>query len=56
MGDVAVTYFGFWFQSEKHKSSERFVKMNEAMELIEKQVDESKKQQDKLLSAEIKSR
>ncbi|KAK2166877.1 hypothetical protein LSH36_34g07043, partial [Paralvinella palmiformis] len=43
-------------KNEKKKTTETLHNLNKAVNLIEKQMEEHKKQQDKLLSAEIKSR
>ena len=44
------------FQSETRKLKETTHKLNEAQNLLEKQLEESRKQQQKVLSAEIQSR
>lgn len=43
-------------QNDKKKRKDTEHQLNEATNLIERQLEEQKKQQDKLISAEIKSR
>ena len=46
-----------WFlQTETRKLKETTHKLNEAQTLLEKQLEETRKQQQKVLSAEIQSR
>ena len=49
-------YMNFAFKTHSKKQKEALHKLNEAVELLEKQFEESRKQQEKVMSAEIKSR
>lgn len=44
------------YKAEKRRTHDVVHKLEDAVNLLEKHIEENKKQQDKLLSAEIKSR
>lgn len=47
---------GLHFQMDRQKYAETIQKLDEALNILEEQVDEQRKQNDKLMAAEIKSR
>ena len=55
---VAICNLCAWLtsQTERKKNTETFHRLNDAVVLLDKQVDVMKKENDKILSAEIQSR
>lgn len=53
---LLLIFILFFNQNDKKKTSETLHKLNDACNLLEQQLEEQKKQQDKLLKAEISSR
>ena len=49
-------FFCLHLQNEKKKINETLHKLNDAVTLVEQQLEESKRQQDRLFAAEIQSR
>ena len=48
--------FDHYFQGEKSRNRDTIAKLDQAISIVEKQLTENKKQVDKILTAEIKSR